>query len=83
MKTVVGGGRVISIPDGRDKVGTEAVFNVHGRTFYCKRIGKTTWMLTNPLNSPRARFADSAGEMAEDVQKVLESGVLPGQQGRP
>ena len=64
----------VAIPS---KVGQETVFDCHGRRFYVKKLSQSTWMLTNPLNDPRARFGSSAADIGEDVARVLETGKLP------
>lgn len=58
------------------KKGEEVVFDCYGRRFYVKKLSQSTYMLTNPLNDPRARFG-TAKEIADDVSRVLETGRLP------
>lgn len=51
-------------------------FSCHGRTFRVKRISRDTWHLRDLAISERSRFGTKK-QIAEDVGKVLETGVLP------
>lgn len=61
--------------------GDETTFEAHGQTFRVKRLS-TEFALTCPLQTSRVRFGNRA-EIMSDVAKCLQSGLLPGQAGRP
>lgn len=63
----------VALPSAK---GGETVFDCYGKRFYVKKVTQSAFMLTCPLHYPQARFG-TAGEIADDIGRVLETGVLP------
>jgi hypothetical protein len=57
-------------------------FEAHGKRFHLKKVGRTAYMLSCPLHSPRTRYGN-ATVIRQDVEQALQTGALPGKEGRP
>jgi hypothetical protein len=73
MVKLFGNPEMVRMPS---KIGEEITFECHGKRFHCKRVRRDCWWLSSPLHSPVCRFGN-AGEIAEDIGNVLETGALP------
>lgn len=56
--------------------GSEIAFTAHGKRFYVKKISGTDFMMTCPLDTPRARFGNRK-QIQQDIDYAFDSGTLP------